>query len=154
MGDSAGAAATPGKNLQLTRVDLGELRNRIVMALGMDKARRYWDVLKRYIRFKLSKDEMDAGAREILEAENITLHNELIRGIFQNALVGTINPPPQEVPLDDPLDPGRALKKQKLRRDMMGMPGMPGMPDIKRPGMMLQVGSKRWAAAGPDVCFA
>jgi hypothetical protein len=128
---------TPGKNLQLTRLDLGELRNRIVMALGMDKARRYWDVLKRYIRFKLSKDELDANAREILEAENIPLHNELIRGIFQNALVGTINPPPQEIPLDDPLDPGRALKKQKLRRDMMAMPGM---PDMKRPGHpMLQV---------------
>lgn len=70
--------------------------------------------------------QLDAHAREVLDAENIPLHNELIRGIFQNAVLGTISPPAHEVLLEDPLDGDRPSKKAKVNR-MMQVPGMPQM---------------------------
>jgi hypothetical protein len=74
--------------MQLKRVDLVGIRRRIGAALGQEKLRKYWDILKRYTQFKLSKFELDANAIGVLGAENVPLHNELIRGIFQNALLG------------------------------------------------------------------
>eukprot|EP00283_Hemiselmis_rufescens_P010728 CAMPEP_0173435816 /NCGR_PEP_ID=MMETSP1357-20121228/15604_1 /TAXON_ID=77926 /ORGANISM="Hemiselmis rufescens, Strain PCC563" /LENGTH=233 /DNA_ID=CAMNT_0014400843 /DNA_START=178 /DNA_END=875 /DNA_ORIENTATION=+ len=101
---------------QMQRVDLGAMRKRILTALGPEKARRYWDTLKRFTRFKLSKEELDATAKEVLGADNIPLHNDFIRGVFQNALLGTLSPPATEVVLDDPLEPGgRPSKKPKKK---------------------------------------
>mmetsp|Transcript_559 Transcript_559/g.1260 ORF Transcript_559/g.1260 Transcript_559/m.1260 type:complete len:273 (+) Transcript_559:171-989(+) len=102
--------------MQLKRVDLLGIRRRIGAALGQEKLRKYWEILKRYTQFLISKFELDVHAAAVLGAENVPLHNELIRGIFQNALVGTIDPSadaPPTLGLDE-LDP-RPAKKPKRR---------------------------------------
>eukprot|EP00282_Hemiselmis_andersenii_P008997 CAMPEP_0114139322 /NCGR_PEP_ID=MMETSP0043_2-20121206/16792_1 /TAXON_ID=464988 /ORGANISM="Hemiselmis andersenii, Strain CCMP644" /LENGTH=208 /DNA_ID=CAMNT_0001233347 /DNA_START=83 /DNA_END=705 /DNA_ORIENTATION=+ len=114
---------------QMQRVDLGALRKRILVALGPEKARKYWDTLRRFTRFKLSKEELDATAREVLGADNIPLHNDFIRGVFQNALLGTVSPPASEVVLDDPLEPGgRPNKKPKKKVTPQGQVVVQGPP--------------------------
>ena len=137
------------------RVDVVELRKKIAAGLGQEKVRKYWDILMRFTQFKLSKDELDTHARQVLPscrrstilpcapatavpppsqnrdtesatgwqvlgADYLPLHNELIHGIFQNAMASTINPPAVEtpaVPLDlgEPLGEGRPSKKPKKK---------------------------------------
>eukprot|EP00961_Rhodomonas_salina_P129447 1743609-Rhodomonas_salina.3 len=144
--------------MQLKRVDLLGIRRRIGSALGQDKLRKYWDILRRYTQFKLSKFELDVHAVGVLGAEHVPLHNELIRGIFQNALLGeiscfsshsdkgyadnlgaragTINPSAIEAPPTlglDELDP-RPAKKPKKKVGPTGnviVSGVPPAPGSK-----------------------
>lgn len=102
------------------RVDLGSLRSKILVALGPDKARKYWDTFKRFTRFTLSKEELDVIARDVLGPDNIPLHNEFVRGIFQNALLGTINPPAHEIQIPDPIELGGDTKKPKRKVTSQG----------------------------------
>ena len=66
----------------VTRVDLGTLRKAILVALGPEKFHKYWDTLKAFTQFQLSKDELDTNAKAVLGADNIPLHNELIKGDY------------------------------------------------------------------------
>ena len=89
---------------QMRRMDLVALRKRIQNALGQEKWQKYWSVLQRFTRFKLSKDELDQDAKAVLGNDNIALHNQLIRGIFQNAIINTVHPPAVETALA-PVEP-------------------------------------------------
>ncbi|KAJ1481351.1 transcriptional regulator of RNA polII, SAGA, subunit-domain-containing protein, partial [Baffinella frigidus] len=97
------------------RVDVVALRKKIAVGLGQEKVRKYWDILIRFTQFKLSKEELDTHARQVLGADYIPLHNELIHGIFQNALVSTINPPTVETPAV-PLDMGEPLAERPAKK--------------------------------------
>lgn len=48
--------------MQLKRVDLLGIRRRIGAALGQEKLRKYWEILKRYTQFLISKFELDVHA--------------------------------------------------------------------------------------------
>ncbi|EKX32941.1 hypothetical protein GUITHDRAFT_166583 [Guillardia theta CCMP2712] len=104
--------------MQMRRLDLGAIRKKIHIALGPEKMRSYWDIVRRFTQFRLSKEELDVSAREVLGPDNVSLHNNLIRAIFQNAVVGTVNPPEVEVvpaPFPDDSEPTRPNKKSKKK---------------------------------------
>lgn len=107
---------------KLRRMDLVALRLRIQNALGQEKWPKYWSLLQRFMRFKLSKEELDNDARAVLGNDNVALHNQLIRGIFQNAIINTVHPPAVETPVaPDPFDPPvRADKKKKKKAQPPG----------------------------------
>jgi hypothetical protein len=46
-------------------MDLVALRMRIQNALGQEKWPKYWSLLQRFMRFKLSKEELDNDARAV-----------------------------------------------------------------------------------------
>ena len=58
----------------------------------------------------------------MLGNDNVALHNQLIRGIFQNAIINTVHPPAVETPVaPDPFDPPvRADKKKKKKAQPPG----------------------------------
>jgi hypothetical protein len=102
---------------QLRRMDLIALRKRIQTALGAEKWHKYWSVLQKFMRFKLSKEELDNDARAVLGNDNVVLHNQLIRGIFQNAIINTVHPPAVETPVEpDPFDPPARPDKKKKKK--------------------------------------
>ena len=49
----------------MRRMDLVALRMRIQNALGQEKWPKYWSLLQRFMRFKLSKEELDNDARAV-----------------------------------------------------------------------------------------
>jgi hypothetical protein len=102
---------------QMRRMDLVALRKRIQNALGPEKWHKYWSVLQRFMRFKLSKEELDNDARAVLGNDNVALHNQLIRGIFQNAIINTVHPPAVETPVaPDPFEPPARPDKKKKKK--------------------------------------
>ncbi|KAK4757908.1 hypothetical protein SAY87_019209 [Trapa incisa] len=68
-----------------SRIDLGDLRGRIVKRIGAEKSKLYFYHLNRYLNQKLSKSEFDKLCCRALGRENLPLHNELIRSILRNA---------------------------------------------------------------------
>ena len=52
----------------MRRMDLVALRKRIQTALGAEKWHKYWSVLSKFMRFKLSKEELDNDARAVQPA--------------------------------------------------------------------------------------
>ena len=62
-------------------------------------------------------DAVHGRGAQVLGNDNIALHNQLIRGIFQNAIINTVHPPAVETPVaPDPFDPpARADKKKKKK---------------------------------------
>lgn len=74
------------------RVDVAELKKRLVKRLGWQKASKYFLHLTRMLNLKLTKMEFDRLCYATIGRENIALHNSLIRGIISNALAGV--PPP------------------------------------------------------------
>jgi hypothetical protein len=102
---------------QMRRMDLVALRKRIQNALGQEKWQRYWEVLQKFTRFRLSKEELDNDARTVLGNDNVALHNQLIRGIFQNAIINSVHPPAVETPVaPDPFDPPVRPDKKKKKK--------------------------------------
>ena len=107
---------------QMRRMDLVALRKRIQNALGPEKWHKYWITLQRFTRCKLSKEELDTDARAVLGNDNVALHNQLIRGILQNAIINTVHPPAVEIhtapePFD--LPPARPEKKKKKKPEVV-----------------------------------
>ena len=49
----------------MRRMDLVALRMRIQNALGQEKWPKFWSLLQRFMRFKLSKEELDNDARAV-----------------------------------------------------------------------------------------
>ncbi|THF96529.1 uncharacterized protein LOC114316918 [Camellia sinensis] len=72
-----------------------ELKLQIERNLGFEKAEKYFCLLNRYLRLKISKSEFDRHCIGTIGRENICLHNRLIRAIIKNACVGK-TPPPKE----------------------------------------------------------
>ncbi|GJM96716.1 hypothetical protein PR202_ga13578 [Eleusine coracana subsp. coracana] len=77
---------------KMARVDIAELKQRLVKRLGRQRAGMYFAYLTRLLNLKLTKVEFDRLCYATIGKENIPLHNSLIKGIISNALSGV--PPP------------------------------------------------------------
>ncbi|XP_062212491.1 uncharacterized protein LOC133913375 [Phragmites australis] len=77
---------------KMARVDVAELKQRLVKRLGRQRAGKYFTHLTLLLNLKLTKVEFDRLCYATIGRENIALHNALIRGIVSNALSGV--PPP------------------------------------------------------------
>lgn len=67
------------------KINLSELKDRLVKKLGPERSNQYFDYLKRFLSLKLSKNEFDKACLRTIGRDNLTLHNELIRSILKNA---------------------------------------------------------------------
>uniref|UniRef100_A0A1J3JC87 Transcriptional adapter 1 n=1 Tax=Noccaea caerulescens TaxID=107243 RepID=A0A1J3JC87_NOCCA len=76
------------------RIDLGELKSHVVKKIGVERSRRYFYYLSRFLSQKLTKSEFDKTCLRLLGRENLSLHNQLIRSILRNASVAKSPPPP------------------------------------------------------------
>lgn len=70
---------------QNSRIDLREIKSKIVKTIGPERAKKYFQHLERFLSSKLSKNEFDKLCLVALERENLPLHNHLIRSILFNA---------------------------------------------------------------------
>lgn len=70
---------------QSTRIDLREIKSKIVKRIGPDRAKKYFQNLERFLSSKLSKNEFDKLCLAALDRENLSLHNHLVRSILHNA---------------------------------------------------------------------
>ncbi|KAJ4913639.1 Uncharacterized protein Rs2_08260 [Raphanus sativus] len=67
------------------RIDLAELKLHIVKKIGVERSRRYFYYLGRFLSQKLTKSEFDKSCQRLLGRENLPLHNKLIHSILRNA---------------------------------------------------------------------
>ncbi|KAM3386299.1 hypothetical protein ACQJBY_009738 [Aegilops geniculata] len=70
---------------QNSRIDLREIKSKIVKTIGPERAKKYFQHLERFLSSKLSKNEFDKLCLVALGRENLPLHNHLIRSILFNA---------------------------------------------------------------------
>ncbi|KAL6646956.1 hypothetical protein ACP70R_015650 [Stipagrostis hirtigluma subsp. patula] len=70
---------------QSTRINLGEIKLKLVKSIGPERAKKYFEHLQRFLSLKLSKTVFDKLCLTILGHENVQLHNHLIRSILHNA---------------------------------------------------------------------
>ncbi|KAF8074328.1 hypothetical protein N665_1113s0009 [Sinapis alba] len=77
------------------RIDLAELKAHIVKKIGVERSRRYFYYLGRFLSQKLTKSEFDKSCHRLLGRENLPLHNKLIHSILRNASLAK-TPPPQK----------------------------------------------------------
>ncbi|XP_062184321.1 uncharacterized protein LOC133888186 [Phragmites australis] len=70
---------------QSTRIDVREIKSKIVKRIGPERAKKYFQHLERFLSSRLSKNEFDKLCLMALGRENLPLHNHLIRSILHNA---------------------------------------------------------------------
>ncbi|XP_062219008.1 uncharacterized protein LOC133918903 [Phragmites australis] len=70
---------------QSTRVNLGEIKLKLIKRIGAERAKKYFEHLQRFLSLRLSKTVFDKFFLTILGHENVQLHNQLILSIFHNA---------------------------------------------------------------------
>uniref|UniRef100_A0ACD5UY50 Uncharacterized protein n=1 Tax=Avena sativa TaxID=4498 RepID=A0ACD5UY50_AVESA len=75
----------PSAVRQNSRIDLCEIKSKIVKKIGPDRAKKYFQHLERFLSSKLSKNEFDKLCLVALDRENLPLHNHLIRSVLLNA---------------------------------------------------------------------
>lgn len=75
-----------------SRVDTLELKVLIIKKIGRVKAEKYFDCLKRFFSFKLSKREFDRFCSRTVGRENIALHNRFIGSIIKNSCLAEVPP--------------------------------------------------------------
>ncbi|TYG59633.1 hypothetical protein ES288_D07G002100v1 [Gossypium darwinii] len=75
------------------RIDLAELKAQIVKKIGVERSKRYFYDLTRFLSQKLSKNEFDKSCYRLLGRENLPLHNQLIRSMLKNACQAKTPPP-------------------------------------------------------------
>ncbi|KAJ1279101.1 hypothetical protein BS78_04G129900 [Paspalum vaginatum] len=87
-------SSTPPQNLlplpspvdgQSTRVNLGEIKLKLVKRIGPEQSKKYFEHLQRFLSLRLSKTVFDKLCLTTLGHENILLHNHLIYSILHNA---------------------------------------------------------------------
>ncbi|WZY89638.1 hypothetical protein YC2023_046373 [Brassica napus] len=69
------------------RIHLGDLKGHIVKKIGVERSKKYFYYLSRFLYQKLTKREFDKSCLRLLGRENVSLHNHLIRSILRNATV-------------------------------------------------------------------
>ncbi|KAE8665239.1 hypothetical protein F3Y22_tig00112637pilonHSYRG00052 [Hibiscus syriacus] len=84
---------------QGSRIDLGELKSQIVKKIGVERSKRYFYNLSRFLSQKLSKCEFDKSCYRFIGRQNLSLHNQLIRSILKNACQAKTSPPVHEAPV-------------------------------------------------------
>ncbi|CAL5206421.1 unnamed protein product [Lathyrus oleraceus] len=70
---------------QSSRINLGELKVLIVKKIGVEKSKRYFYYLNRFLSHQLSKNEFDKLCFRALGRENLPLHNIFVKSILKNA---------------------------------------------------------------------
>ncbi|CAD6244621.1 unnamed protein product [Miscanthus lutarioriparius] len=70
---------------QRIRINLGEIKLKLVKRIGPERAKKYFEHLQRFLSLKLSKTVFDKFCLTILGHDNIQLHNHLICSILHNA---------------------------------------------------------------------
>ncbi|WCJ40314.1 hypothetical protein M5689_021237 [Euphorbia peplus] len=78
---------------QHSRVNLAELKIRIVQKIGVEKSKLYFYYLNKFLNLKLSKVEFNKLCFRVFGRENIALHNQLICSILKNACNAKAAPP-------------------------------------------------------------
>jgi len=82
---------------QRIRINLGEIKLKLVKRIGPERAKKYFEHLQRFLSLKLSKTVFDKFCLTILGHDNIQLHNHLICSILHNACQAT-GPPTVSTP--------------------------------------------------------
>ncbi|KAK1402469.1 hypothetical protein POM88_002074 [Heracleum sosnowskyi] len=77
-------------NQKPTPVGAVELKAVIYRRIGSKRAENYFDLLKRFLSLKVKKCDFDKSCMEIIGRDNLSLHNQLIRTILENASVGEV----------------------------------------------------------------
>ncbi|OEL32753.1 hypothetical protein BAE44_0006229 [Dichanthelium oligosanthes] len=77
---------------QSTRINLGEIKLKLVKEIGPERAKKYFEHLQRFLSSKLSKTLFHKLCLTILGHENVQLHNHLIRSILHNACQASVPP--------------------------------------------------------------
>ena len=76
---------------------------------------------------------MHGGVAQVLGNDNIALHNQLIRGIFQNAIINTVHPPAVETLVaPDPFDPPARPDKKKKKKAQASVAALAGAASAGR----------------------
>uniref|UniRef100_A0A2P2KXR1 Transcriptional coactivator Hfi1/Transcriptional adapter 1 n=1 Tax=Rhizophora mucronata TaxID=61149 RepID=A0A2P2KXR1_RHIMU len=78
---------------QSSRIDLTELKTQILKKIGVERSKKYFYNLNRFLSQKLNKSEFDKSCFRLLGRDNLSLHNQLIRSILKNACQSKIAPP-------------------------------------------------------------
>ncbi|KAJ8758749.1 hypothetical protein K2173_000470 [Erythroxylum novogranatense] len=79
-----------------SRIDLTGLKAQILKKIGVERCKKYFYSLNRFLSNKLTKSEFDKSCCRLLGRENLSLHNELIRSILKNACQAKTAPPINE----------------------------------------------------------
>lgn len=77
-----------------SRVDLSDLKARMLKTLGPTKESQYSSLLASFFQLKLSKAELDRLVPSTIGKENLLLHNNFVRAILHNVMCGEAPPPP------------------------------------------------------------
>jgi hypothetical protein len=128
---------------QSSRVDLVELRTQIVKKVGVERSKKYFYYLNRFLSQKLCKSEFDKSCFRFLGRENLPLHNNLIRSILKNACQVKTPPPSYEAgPTKSPI---QASKSSPVREDGHEQIGslIPNQSVPIRPNGILPVSPKK-----------
>ncbi|KAK8505447.1 hypothetical protein V6N13_045884 [Hibiscus sabdariffa] len=99
---------------QGSRIDLGELKAQIVKKIGVERSKRYFYNLSKFLSLKLSKCEFDKACYHIIGKQNLSLHNQLIRSILKNACQTKTPPPVHEAPVKSLI---QTVKRSSGRED-------------------------------------
>ncbi|XP_050204632.1 uncharacterized protein LOC126654720 [Mercurialis annua] len=75
-----------------TRINTLEIKLQIKKKLGHQNARKYFDLLTKFLTLKISKSDFDKLCIGIIGKETIRLHNLLLRSIIKNAHFSKIAP--------------------------------------------------------------
>ncbi|XP_065850476.1 uncharacterized protein [Euphorbia lathyris] len=82
---------------QRSRIDLIELKARIVKKIGVERFKKYFYYLNRFLSQKLTKSDFDKSCFCLLGRENLPLHNQLMCSILKNACQAKTAPPVNDV---------------------------------------------------------
>lgn len=75
-----------------SRINILELKALMVQKIGLQRAEKYFDHLRRLFSFKISKREFNKFCIRTIGKENVSLHNQLIRSILKNACLSKVPP--------------------------------------------------------------
>ncbi|EXB76674.1 hypothetical protein L484_011520 [Morus notabilis] len=75
-----------------SRIDTLELKALMVQKIGLQRAEKYFDHLRRLFSLKISKCEFNKFCIRTIGKENVPLHNQLIRSIVKNACLSKVPP--------------------------------------------------------------
>ncbi|KAJ0029872.1 hypothetical protein Pint_12612 [Pistacia integerrima] len=98
-----------------SRIDLVELKTQIVKKIGIDRSKKYFYNLNRFLNEKINKIQFDQFCRRLLGRENLPLHNQLLFAILKNACQAKTPPPFNETTLTKSVT--QAIKGSPSRED-------------------------------------
>lgn len=77
---------------RLPRIDLVEVKSRILRKLGFKRSEKYFCYLKLLLSLKITKSEFNKLCFSVIGPENVALHNSFIRSIIRNACIAASPP--------------------------------------------------------------